>query len=198
MLKLPPLGRLLAGLLPLELLLPDELPELPLLEPLLKLAFGGVTALGRLLNPPLLREGLLRETLLAPLGGAPFGIDGLPELMLLGRSPPPLRETLGGVPPLCRLFNAELMLPPFGPGPLLCDAELEPPRPPRLDGDGPKLPPGRGPPNDPDLPPEGWLPDGRLLPSKDGRGRLSNPPDRDGSGLPKPDPRLWSPLRTSG
>lgn len=199
MLKLPPLGRLLDALLLFpELLLRDELPELPLLEPLLKLDFGGLTIVGRLLDPPPLRDELLREALLEPLGVATLGIDGFPELMLLGRSPPPLRETLGELPLLRRLFNAELILPPFDPGLLLCDAELEPTRPPRLDGDGPELPPGRGPLNDPALPSEGWLPDGLLLPSKDGRGRLSNPLDRDGVGLPEPDPRLRSPLRTSG
>ncbi len=193
---LPPLDRLLEALL-LEVPPRDEFAELLLGAPLLKLDFGGLIMIGPLLDLPLLREELLREILLEPLGGVPFWNVGFPELIWPVRSELPLRETLLEPLPLRRLFSVAPKLPSLGLL-LLCGAEPEPPRFSRPDGDGPKLLPERGVLNSPALPPEGWPPDGLLLPSKDGRGRFSNPLGLDGGWLLEPDPRLKSPLRISG
>ena len=98
LLRLPPLDRLLDalllfGILLLELLLRAELLELPLLRPLLKLDFGGLMMLGRLLEPPLLLLALLR--------------DGVFELRLGCR----LLSALPRLPLVERLLDAPLLFP---------------------------------------------------------------------------------------
>lgn len=95
MLKLPPLERLLDGLLLRELLLRDELAEL--LRPLLELDFGGLMMRGRLLDPPLLLLALLLDEVLR---------EALLELRLRCR----LLSALPRLPPLERLLDA---LPPL-------------------------------------------------------------------------------------